>query len=73
MCVSMTWLLTLVGGLMRLICFIEFRSGLSPPCIANIFSSMIAATDMQLKQSVNVIHNLIVLSVNITANLAILT
>lgn len=35
------------------------KSGLNPPCIVNIFSSMIAAIGRQLKQSVNVFHNLI--------------
>lgn len=43
----------------RLICSIEFRSGLNPPCIVKIFSSMMAAMGKQLKQSVNVFHSLI--------------
>ena len=47
-------------GLMTLrICSIDCRSGLSPPCIVNIFSSMMAAIGRQLKQSVNVFHSLI--------------
>ena len=36
----------------------ELRSGLRPPCIVKIFSSMIAAIGRQLKQSVKVFHNL---------------
>jgi hypothetical protein len=32
----------------------EFRSGLRPPCMQKIFSSMTAATGRQLKQSVKV-------------------
>jgi hypothetical protein len=51
-------LLTSVGRMTRLICSIEFRSGLRPPCIVKIFSSMIAAMGKQLKQSVKVFHNL---------------
>ncbi len=35
-----------------------FNSGLSPPCIQNIFSSMIAATGRLLKQSVKIFHSL---------------
>ena len=42
----------------RLICSIELRSGLRPPCMVKIFSSMIAAMGKQLKQSVNVFHSL---------------
>ena len=46
-------------GLITLrICSIDWRSGLSPPCIVKIFSSMIAAIGRQLKQSVNVFHSL---------------
>ena len=37
----------------------EVNSGESPPCMQNIFSSTTAATGKQLKQSVNVFHNLI--------------
>jgi hypothetical protein len=33
-----------------------FKSGESPPCMQKIFSSMMAATGKQLKQSVNVFH-----------------
>ena len=51
--------LTSVGRITRRICSIEFRSGLKPPCIVKIFSSMIAAIGKQLKQSVNVFHSLI--------------
>lgn len=36
----------------------EFRSGLRPPCMVKIFSSMMAAMGRQLKQSVNVFHSL---------------
>jgi len=50
--------LTSVGLITRLICSIEFKSGLSPPCIVKIFSSMMAAIGKQLKQSVNVFHSL---------------
>lgn len=49
---------TSVGRMTRRICSIEFRSGLRPPCIVKIFSSMIAAMGRQLKQSVNVFHSL---------------
>lgn len=51
--------LTSVGRITRRICSIELRSGLRPPCIVKIFSSMIAAIGRQLKQSVNVFHSLI--------------
>lgn len=51
--------LTSVGRITRRICSMEFRSGLRPPCIVKIFSSMIAAIGRQLKQSVNVFHSLI--------------
>ena len=50
--------LTSVGLITLRICSIELRSGLSPPCMVNIFSSMIAAIGRQLKQSVKVFHNL---------------
>ncbi len=49
---------TSVGRMTRRICSIEFRSGLRPPCMVKIFSSMIAAMGKQLKQSVNVFHSL---------------
>lgn len=49
---------TSVGRMTRRICSIEFRSGLSPPCMVKIFSSMMAAMGRQLKQSVNVFHSL---------------
>lgn len=42
----------------RRICSMEFRSGLNPPCIVKIFSSMMAAMGRQLKQSVKVFHSL---------------
>ena len=42
-----------------LICSIDWRSGLSPPWQQKIFSSTMAAMGRQLKQSVNVFHNLI--------------
>ena len=46
-------------GLMTLrICSIDWRSGDNPPCMVNIFSSMMAAMGRQLKQSVNVFHSL---------------
>ena len=48
-----------VGRMMRLICSMFNNSGLRPPCIHKIFSSTIAATGKQLKQSVKVFHNLI--------------
>ena len=48
-----------VGLIILLICSIFCKSGLSPPCIQKIFSSTTAATGKQLKQSVNVFHNLI--------------
>ena len=50
--------LTSVGRITRRICSIEFRSGLKPPCIVKIFSSMMAAMGRQLKQSVNVFQSL---------------
>ena len=49
---------TSVGRMTLLICSIEERSGDNPPCIVNIFSSMMAAMGRQLKQSVKVFHNL---------------
>jgi hypothetical protein len=49
---------TSVGRMTRLICSMEFKSGLKPPCIVKIFSSMIAAIGRQLKQSVKVFHSL---------------
>ena len=51
-------LLTSVGRMTRRICSIEFKSGLNPPCMVNIFSSIMAAIGKQLKQSVNVFHSL---------------
>lgn len=50
--------LTSVGRMTRRICSMEFRSGLKPPCMVKIFSSIMAAMGRQLKQSVNVFHNL---------------
>ena len=50
--------LTSVGRMTRLICSMELRSGLRPPCMVKIFSSMMAAIGKQLKQSVNVFHSL---------------
>ncbi len=50
--------LTSVGRMTRRICSIEFRSGLRPPCMVKIFSSIMAAMGRQLKQSVNVFHSL---------------
>lgn len=50
---------TSVGLMMRLICSILCRSGLRPPWQQKIFSSMMAAMGKQLKQSVNVFHNLV--------------
>ena len=49
---------TSVGRITRRICSIELRSGLRPPCMVKIFSSMMAAMGRQLKQSVNVFHSL---------------
>lgn len=49
---------TSVGRSTRLICSMSFSSGLSPPCMQKIFSSTMAATGRQLKQSVNVFHSL---------------
>lgn len=49
---------TSVGRITLRICSIDCRSGLRPPCIVKIFSSMIAAIGRQLKQSVNVFHSL---------------
>lgn len=49
---------TSVGRITRRICSIDCRSGDRPPCMVKIFSSMIAAIGRQLKQSVNVFHNL---------------
>jgi hypothetical protein len=48
-----------VGRIIRLICSILSSSGLRPPCMHRIFSSTMAATGRQLKQSVNVFHSLI--------------
>lgn len=50
---------TSVGRMTRRICSIEFRSGLRPPCMVKIFSSIMAAIGKQLKQSVNVFQSLI--------------
>lgn len=50
---------TSVGRTILRICSISCRSGLKPPWQQNIFSSIIAAIGKQLKQSVNVFHNLI--------------
>jgi hypothetical protein len=50
---------TSVGLITLRICSILCRSGLNPPCIVKIFSSMMAAMGRQLKQSVKVFHNLI--------------
>ena len=50
---------TSVGRITRRICSIDCKSGLNPPCIVKIFSSMMAAIGRQLKQSVNVFHSLI--------------
>jgi len=49
---------TSVGRMTLRICSIDCRSGLSPPCIVKIFSSMMAAIGRQLKQSVKVFHSL---------------
>ncbi len=49
---------TSVGRITRRICSIEDRSGLRPPCMQKIFSSIIAAMGRQLKQSVKVFHSL---------------
>lgn len=52
------WSGTSVGRMMRLICSMLWRSGLKPPWQQKIFSSTIAATGKQLKQSVKVFHSL---------------
>ena len=49
---------TSVGLMIRLICSMLWRSGLSPPWQQKIFSSTMAAMGKQLKQSVNVFHSL---------------
>jgi hypothetical protein len=49
---------TSVGLMMRRICSIDCKSGLSPPWQQKIFSSMMAAIGRQLKQSVNVFQSL---------------
>ena len=46
-----------VGRMIRLICSMFCSSGLRPPCMQKIFSSTMAATGRQLKQSVNVFHS----------------
>ena len=52
------WSGTSVGRMIRRICSMLWRSGLRPPWQQKIFSSTIAATGRQLKQSVKVFHNL---------------
>jgi hypothetical protein len=49
---------TSVGRMMRLIWSMDASSGLRPPCMQKIFSSMIAAMGRQLKQSVKVFQSL---------------
>lgn len=49
---------TSVGRIRRRICSIPCRSGLRPPWQQKIFSSMMAATGRQLKQSVKVFQSL---------------
>ena len=56
---SRPWSGTSVGRIIRLICSMLWRSGLRPPWQQKIFSSTMAATGRQLKQSVNVFHSLI--------------
>lgn len=56
---SNPWSGTSVGLIIRRICSILCRSGLRPPWQQKIFSSTIAATGRQLKQSVNVFQSLI--------------
>ena len=48
-----------VGRMIRLICSMFSSSGLNPPCMQRIFSSTIAETGKQLKQSVKVFHSFI--------------
>merc|ERR1712012_843121 len=55
---SRPWSGTSVGLIIRLICSIDCKSGLKPPWQQKIFSSTMAATGRQLKQSVKVFHNL---------------
>lgn len=50
---------TSVGRITLRICSMLCRSGLSPPCMVKIFSSIMAAMGRQLKQSVKVFHSLI--------------
>ena len=51
------WSGTSVGLMILLICSMDWRSGLRPPWQQKIFSSTMAATGRQLKQSVNVFHS----------------
>lgn len=50
---------TSVGLITLLICSMDCKSGLRPPCIHRIFSSMMAAIGKQLNTSVNVFQTLI--------------
>uniref|UniRef100_A0A182JBQ8 Uncharacterized protein n=1 Tax=Anopheles atroparvus TaxID=41427 RepID=A0A182JBQ8_ANOAO len=50
---SSPWSGTSVGRMMRRICSIDCRSGLRPPWQQKIFSSTMAATGRQLKQSLS--------------------
>ena len=54
---SSPWSGTSVGLMILLICSMDWRSGLRPPWQQKIFSSTMAATGRQLKQSVNVFHS----------------
>jgi hypothetical protein len=47
-----------VGRMILFICSMFCSSGDRPPCMQKIFSSTIAATGRQLKQSVKVFHSL---------------
>lgn len=55
---SNPWSGTSVGRWIRRICSMECKSGLRPPWQQKIFSSTIAATGKQLKQSVKVFQSL---------------
>ncbi len=55
---NLPWSGTSVGRTILRICSIVLRSGDKPPCIQNIFSSIIAAIGRQLKHSVKVFQSL---------------
>jgi hypothetical protein len=67
------WSGTSVGLMIRRICSILCRSGLRPPWQQKIFSSTIAATGRQLKQSVKVFQSLILYRRLPTNNYSLIT